>query len=97
MPSLLSMIQLFVLWLFTFPMYPHYFKNNKKKSNEQERQKYFDFQRFIWCLYFIDYKTTPLRERRMARILFGLSILFFIVMSGIAAALIIFTGECSYP
>jgi uncharacterized protein with PQ loop repeat len=72
LPSLLSLIQLFLLWVFTFPIY-------------------------FWALKFIDHHNTTIRERKVARILFVLLLVFFLIVCGIAAALIIFTGECSRP
>eukprot|EP00026_Physarum_polycephalum_P012922 Phypoly_transcript_13273.p1 GENE.Phypoly_transcript_13273~~Phypoly_transcript_13273.p1 ORF type:complete len:314 (+),score=25.43 Phypoly_transcript_13273:42-944(+) len=70
LPSLLSLIQLSALFIFTFPIY-------------------------LWCLKFLDYRNTTPRERKIARILFGVLIIFFFVVSLIATVLILFTGECS--
>lgn len=71
LPSLLSLIQLFGLWAFTFPLY-------------------------IWYLKFSNPKTTPKQEWFWSRALFGFLLVLFTVLSGVAAILIIFVGECAH-
>lgn len=70
MPSLLSLLQVAGIFVFTIPIY-------------------------VWCLYFID-PAMPQREKKIAKILFIIIILYCILATTVASFILGLNGACSY-
>jgi len=55
----------------------------------------FTFPVYLWYLKFLDPRTLPKQDQRLAKVFFGVLLAFIATVSVISAVLIIFAGECA--